>query len=170
MQNKRFDYFVMDVDGTLTDGRIILGQDGAEYKSFYVKDGYGIANLLPVMGIEPVVVTGRQSEIVTRRCRELGIRRCYQNVADKKKLMDALFADSLNRVLYMGDDLNDYDAMRYIRSGGGMIACPADAADEIKEISDYISKKKGGFGAVRDCICHIKMLYYNKIEVGGSRT
>lgn len=167
MQNKRFDYFIMDVDGTLTDGRIILGQDGAEYKCFYAQDGYGIAKLLPIMGIEPVVVTGRQSEIVTRRCSELGIHRCYQNVADKQKLIDALFAGSLNRVLYMGDDLNDYDAMQYIRSGGGMIACPSDAVDEIKEISDYISKKKGGFGAVRDCIYYIKMLYYSEMKIGG---
>ena len=77
---KKFKLLIMDVDGTLTNGKIWMGNEGEEYKAFDVKDGYGIAHLLPLMKITPVVITGRKSEIVERRCRELGILECHQEM------------------------------------------------------------------------------------------
>ena len=74
---------VMDVDGTLTDGHIYMGPDGEVMKAFDVKDGYGIAHILPRYGIIPVIITGRRSQIVERRCAELGITELYQGVGDK---------------------------------------------------------------------------------------
>ena len=68
---KRIRWLVMDVDGTLTDGKIYIGQDGREFKTFDIKDGYGIRNILPEYGIEPVIITGKSSEIVRKRCEEL---------------------------------------------------------------------------------------------------
>ena len=82
---------VMDVDGTLTDGKIYMGAEGEMMKAFDVKDGYGIAHILPRLGITPVIITGRRSGIVERRCAELGITELYQGVRDKlEKLRELL--------------------------------------------------------------------------------
>ena len=82
---------VMDVDGTLTDGKINISSNGELYKSFDVKDGYGIAKILPKLNIVPAIITGRKSDILSHRCKELKITHCYQGVNDKKnKLLDLL--------------------------------------------------------------------------------
>lgn len=80
---KTIKYLVMDVDGTLTDGKVYIGNNGEICKAFCIKDGYGIRNLLIPSGIIPIIITGRESAIVFNRCRELGITRIYQGISDK---------------------------------------------------------------------------------------
>ena len=143
--------FVMDVDGTLTDGKIYIGSKGEEFKSFNVKDGYAINNMLHKNGIKTAIITGRESEIVNIRARELNIDYVYQNVKDKLEILKQiaeLYNITFEEVAYIGDDLNDFESMKKC----GVTGCPADAVDEIKNISNYISKYNGGEGAVRDFI------------------
>ena len=101
---------VMDVDGTLTDGRIYVGAQGEVMKAFDVRDGYAIAHLLPTRGIVPVIITGRSSEIVAQRAKELKITELYQGVSDKLeklKTVAAAYGASADEIAYIGDDLND---------------------------------------------------------------
>jgi len=142
---------VIDVDGTLTDGKIYMGQDGEIFKVFNIKDGYAIHELLPKYNIIPVVITGRISRIVENRARELGIKHIYQGVEDKIEQLRKLVSEiniSLANVAYIGDDINDLDCMKNC----GFKGCPADAEPKIKKIANFISKKKGGEGAVREFI------------------
>lgn len=142
---------VMDVDGTLTDGGIYMGDDGEIMKRFDVKDGYAIRVLLPQMGVIPIIITGRQSEIVFRRCKELGIKRIVQGSTDKWPQLRMIMEEeqiALEEVAYIGDDLNDFECMSKV----GVKGCPSDAANEIKEISDYVTEHVGGKGAVREFV------------------
>ncbi len=145
------EYLVMDVDGTLTDGKIYMGESGEMFKAFSIKDGYGIHDLLIPSGIIPVIITGRKSGIVSRRCNELGITRVYQGVSDKLEVLRNITAD-LSRVAYIGDDLNDLVCMKSVKAAGGLVGCPKDAVKEVREISDFVSQFNGGEGAVRDYI------------------
>ena len=143
--------FVMDVDGTLTDGKIYIGSGEKEFKACNVKDGYAINEILHTNNIKTAIVTGRKSDIVEIRARELRIDYVYQNVSDKVetiKQMVELYGIPFEEVAYIGDDLNDFEVMKKC----GITGCPSDAVDEIKNISDYVSKYKGGEGAVRDFI------------------
>lgn len=141
---------VLDVDGTLTDGRLYFGAQGEQLKSFHVKDGYVLARLSQI-GVTPIIITGRTSGIVESRARELNITHIYQGITDKraccKKVLDDLGC-LLPETLYIGDDLNDLSCMVEC----GERACPCDAVREVKEICTYISPLRGGEGAVRDCI------------------
>ena len=148
---------VMDVDGTLTDGKVYMSSDGELLKAFDIKDGYAIFSLLPQMGIVPVVITGRQSEIVNKRCLELGITEIYQGCLDKSKVMKEVaqrLGVSINEngiiegCAYIGDDILDLPAMKM----SGICGCPSDAVDEVKGVVDYICTKKGGEGAVREFV------------------
>lgn len=149
-------YLVLDVDGTMTDGNIYIGSDGEIAKAFSVKDGYAISELLPRMGIEPLIVTGRSSEIVKRRCEELGVSNLYQGVSKKDAFLKThlmpTFGIKFSDLAYMGDDMNDFAAMVEVKRGGGLIGCPCDAAPKVIGISDYTSTKVGGGGAVRDFV------------------
>lgn len=143
----------MDVDGTLTDGKIYMGNNGEFFKAFNIKDGYGIAHILKNAGIEPIIITGRTSDIVVQRCLDLKIRKVYQGQIDKiPVLMDAIGGDSLETCAYIGDDEPDYKCMKLIKDAGGKTGCPADAIENIIEISDFVSSKNAGDGAVRDFI------------------
>ena len=107
--------FVIDVDGTLTDGRINMGPDGELFKSFNIKDGYGINEMLPAHGIVPAIITGRTSQIVANRARELHITELYQGKHDKLDTLRALMAKyqcSRENVAYIGDDILDIVCMR----------------------------------------------------------
>ena len=145
---------VMDVDGTLTDGKIYIGPDGECMKAFNVKDGYGIAQILPKHGILPIIITGRASAITERRAEELNIHCLYQNVSNKvsvlKKIMNEnkLVSDA---VAYIGDDLNDLPAMKVC----GCVGCPNDSTKEVLEYADYVCTKNGGAGAVSEFIDYI---------------
>lgn len=145
-------YLIMDVDGTLTDGKIYMGPNGEAFKVFSVKDGYAICNILPVLGMEPVIITGRSSAIVENRCKELGITKLWQGEKDKQQRMLWLTDNHPEEVAYIGDDLNDLAVMQLVAECGGVVACPGDAAEEVRGIAHYISPKNGGDGAVRDFI------------------
>ena len=145
----------LDVDGTLTDGKIYMGSEGELCKAFNIKDGYGIGVLLRQAGIEPIIITGRSSQIVENRCRELGITSLYQGVEVKlKKMQELLEAKGLKlaEAAYIGDDINDLECMKAIKDGGGLVGCPSDAVTQVKAISHFISGHAGGEGAVRDFI------------------
>lgn len=151
MNSEKIRALIMDVDGTLTDGGIYVGEAGEVMKRFDVKDGYGIHNMLPEMDIVPIIITGRKSEIVVNRCRELGILDVVQGSKDKVSDMKRLLKDKgieLSEVAYMGDDLNDLECMKLV----GVRGCPADAVQEIKEVSDIVTCSRGGYGAVREFI------------------
>ncbi len=142
---------VMDVDGTLTDGGIYIGGEGEVMKRFYVRDGQAIKHFLPRLGITPVVITGRASQIVARRCEELDIRHLVQNSADKwrdlRNILEQLKA-SPEETAYIGDDVNDLDCMRRV----GICGCPADADSSVLSVARYVTKAAGGYGAVREFI------------------
>ena len=144
-------YLVMDVDGTLTDGKIYMGQNGEVMKAFNIKDGAGIHDILLSSGIVPVIITGRTSDIVLNRCKELGIKEVYQGVSDKIGKLKDITVD-LKTVAYIGDDINDLSCMKPIREAGGLVGCPADAVDDVKDVADYVALHNGGEGAVRDFI------------------
>lgn len=142
---------VTDVDGTLTDGKLYIGESGECFKVFSIKDGLGIKEMLARLGIQCAVITGRQSKIVAARCAELGVKYLFQNVSDKASCLRKLMHDlKLNQgeIAYIGDDLNDLDAMKLCALKG----CPANAAEEVKAVCDFVSTHNGGDGAVRDFI------------------
>lgn len=147
----------LDIDGTLTDGKIYIGNQGEVIKSFNVKDGYAIAHILPLYDIVPIVITGRTSEIVSYRCAELGIRHVFQGVSNKLDKMKEILCDlcdtmscekGMKNVFYFGDDIPDKECMMISEKCG----CPNDAANEVKMVCDYISPYNGGDGAARDFI------------------
>ena len=144
-------YLAMDVDGTLTDGKIYMGMDGEACKAFDVKDGCGIHDIAIPNGIIPIIITGRKSEIVSRRCKELEIINVYQGVKDKLNVLSKITAD-FSEIAYIGDDINDLQCMTKVKQEGGLVGCPNDAVIEVKNISDFISEYNGGAGAVRQYI------------------
>lgn len=144
-------YLVMDVDGTLTDGKIYMSNSGELMKAFNIKDGCGIHDILIPAGIIPVIITGRSSDIVLNRCKELGINDVFQGVGNKIENLRKVTTD-LSNVAYIGDDINDLSCMEPVKSAGGLIGCPADAVEKVKSIADYIAPHNGGDGAVRDFI------------------
>lgn len=154
-------FLVMDVDGTLTDGKIYMGQDGELFKAFDIKDGYGVKCLLPEANIIPVVITARNSRIVENRCREMGVTELHQGKMDKyttlvqvlKKYSELDKTEyTLANVAYVGDDLLDLQCMQPIKDAGGFIACPNDAVDKVRDTANYIANKNAGSGAVREII------------------
>lgn len=145
-------YLVMDVDGTLTDGKIYMGQQGEIAKAFDIKDGCGIILVLPKYNITPVIITARESQILENRCNELGISDLHQGVKDKLSKLKEIVGNDLSAVAYAGDDLPDILCMEEIKKNGGVVLCPSDAIPEIKAMSDYVSGYKAGDGAIRDCI------------------
>ena len=147
----RIKYLVMDVDGTLTDGKIYMGNNGEVFKVFNVKDGYGIHEITCKLDIVPIIITGRNSNILLNRCKEIGIEKVYQGVSDKLKILKKIVSD-LSEVAYIGDDVNDLQCMLAVNAAGGLNGCPADAVHAIKKVSDYIASNNGGNGAVRDFI------------------
>lgn len=157
-------FLFMDVDGTLTDGRIYMAADGELFKVFNIKDGCGIKDILPEYEILPVIITARYSEALKNRCKELGISRLYQGVRTKyekaKETIEEYNRENnskfeLRNCAYIGDDILDLQCMIPIKKAGGLVGCPADAEKKILDIADFISVKNGGCGAVRDFIEYI---------------
>lgn len=162
---KKIKVLVMDVDGTLTDGKIYMSAHGETVKAFNIKDGFGIKDILPSINVLPVILTGRTSEIVTRRCEELDVLHVYQGIHNKElKLKEILKMSEkyagMENIAYIGDDVLDLNVMKPIKAAGGLIGCPADAIKEILAVADFISDKCGGEGAVRDFIEYIRI--YNE--------
>ena len=139
---------VFDVDGVLTDGRLLVGPEGEISKAFDTLDGHGI-KLLAQAGVTPAIITGRQSEIVAWRAGELGIEHLYQGVADKREAFAHLLAATQLQATdagYMGDDWPDLPVMTMV----GFTACPAQAHAELRSRAHYVAQATGGRGAVRE--------------------
>ena len=142
---------VMDVDGTLTDGRIYVGAEGEVMKAFDVRDGYAVAHILPIVGIIPVIITGKSSEIVAQRARTLKIEEVHQGILDKLPKLKEIaekYDVKPEEIAYIGDDVNDIECMSYC----GMTACPHDALPSVKLHVKYICECNGGRGAVREFV------------------
>lgn len=151
MDRKNIKYLVMDVDGTLTDGKIYMGNTGEVCKAFNIKDGCGIHDIAIPNGLIPVIITGRESQIILNRCKELGIQNIYQGVSNKLEKLISITQD-FSEVAYIGDDINDLSCMKAVKEAGGIIGCPKDAVKKVVEIADYVAGHNGGDGAVRDFI------------------
>ncbi|MBQ8665547.1 MAG: HAD-IIIA family hydrolase [Lachnospiraceae bacterium] len=148
---KKIKALIMDVDGTLTDGKIYMGQNGEVFKAFDIHDGLAIHELLPLHEVTPVIITGRSSAIVDNRARELGVKHVYQGVGNKPEKIEELCKTlncSKNEMAYIGDDLADLDAMKMCEVRG----CPRNAVAEICDICEFVSEKNSGEGAVRDFV------------------
>jgi len=143
---------ILDVDGVMTDGRIIMDYAGREIKNFDVKDGHGIKVLMRY-GIDVVLVTGRRSAVVEHRARDLGISEVHQGVTNKLEIADTILRNrSLNyeHIAFVGDDIVDISLLRRV----GFSAAVADAAEDVKKCADYVTIRKGGRGAVRE-VCEV---------------
>ena len=139
---------VFDVDGVLTDGRIIFSNSGEETKLFDVKDGHGI-KLLMRSGIDVAIITARESEVVRRRARDLGITHVFQGMKDKKMALEELVKASgvtPDAMAYMGDDIIDLPVLKRV----AFSAAVADAVSEVIERVDFVAKRPGGRGAARE--------------------
>lgn len=145
---RRLRLLALDVDGVLTDGRIVYGNDGEELKAFSIKDGLGI-KLAQRAGLQVAIITGRSSGIVARRAAELGIDLVVQGREDKLVALQELCASlgiTPGECAYMGDDLPDLAAIR----AAGLGLTVSDAAAPVLEAADWVSARAGGEGAVRE--------------------
>ncbi len=144
------DTFIFDVDGVMTDGIVLLTPDGQMLRSMNVKDGYAL-QLAIKKGYRIIIITGGNSEAVRQRFEGLGIKEIYLAIGNKLEVFHEIVKrDNLKmeNILYMGDDIPDYEIMKEV----GVAACPADAAQEIKHISKYISPVSAGKGCARDVL------------------
>jgi len=147
---KKIKLLILDVDGVLTDGSIILNSDGKEIKSFHVRDGHGV-KMAQKAGIEVAIVSGRNSKVVELRAEELGITEVYQGIHKKSSVYEALLKRCNlkdKNVAFMGDDIVDIELFKR----AGLSAVPKDADDRVKRLADFVSTKEGGRGAVRELI------------------
>ena len=142
--------FIFDIDGVLTDGSVILEPTGEQSRTMNVKDGFAL-QLAVKKGYRVAIISGGKNEIVRKRFTGLGIQDVYIGAAHKWDSFNELkltYNLKDEEILYMGDDVPDYEIMNTI----GLPTCPGDAATEIKQISQYISPIDGGKGCVRDVI------------------
>ena len=142
--------FVFDVDGVLTEGSLLILNDGQMARLMNIKDGYAL-QLAIKKGYRVVIISGGTSDAVQQRLEKLGVKDCFLKVDNKKeKLMEYVAQHQLNwnEILFMGDDIPDYVPMQLT----GLPCCPADAVPEIKQISHYISAFASGKGCARDVI------------------
>jgi 3-deoxy-D-manno-octulosonate 8-phosphate phosphatase (KDO 8-P phosphatase) len=145
---KNIKLVLLDVDGVMTDGRIIFDSNGIESKFFNVKDGHGI-KLLQRAGVEVGIISGRSSQVVANRAAELGITRVFQGSLDKLPVYRQILADTGladDQVAFMGDDIIDIPVMRRV----GFAAAPADAVEEVLPHAHFVARNRGGWGAVRE--------------------
>jgi len=139
---------ILDVDGVMTDGRIIMDNEGHEIKHFDARDGHGL-KMIQRYGIEVVLLTGRKSEVVNHRARDLGIKNVYQGAINKKDVLEEILRKHNlpgSDVAFVGDDIVDIPVIKRV----GFSATVADAIDVVKKTVDYVTTHKGGRGAVRE--------------------
>lgn len=149
-RTNKIELFLMDVDGVLTDGRIVYGPGRSEWKFFDVKDGHGI-KLIQRAGLTVGIITGRKSDVVARRSSELGIEFVFQGEHDKTVALGKIMERTgfgWEEIAYVGDDIVDIPVLTRV----GFAATVQDAAQEVKDVAHYVSTKPGGRGAVRDII------------------
>jgi len=154
---KKITTFIFDIDGVLTDGTVLVLENGLQARRMSIRDGYAL-QLAIKKGYRVLVVSGANASPVTDRLNKLGIEEVQMGVLNKKAFVEKyLDANKLGpaEVLYMGDDIPDQPVMSMV----GLPVCPADAVEEIRAISKYISPLNGGSGCVRDVIEQV--LKYN---------
>ncbi|MEP7377492.1 MAG: 3-deoxy-D-manno-octulosonate 8-phosphate phosphatase [Chitinophagaceae bacterium] len=147
---KKITTFIFDMDGVLTDGTVLVMENGLQARRMSIRDGYAL-QLAVKKGYRLLVVSGADSSPVTERMNKLGVTEIHMAVSNKKDFVEKyMTANRLlaEEVLFMGDDIPDYSAMSIV----GLPACPADAVAEIRAISKYVSPVTGGYGSVRDVI------------------
>ena len=147
---KKVSCFAFDVDGVLTDGSLLILDDGQMVRRMNIKDGYAL-QLAVKKGYKLVIISGGMSEAVRIRLNKLGIEDVFLKVENKLATLEKYRKDNdleKHEILFMGDDIPDYEVMKE----AGIACCPLDAAPEIKTISHYISNYKGGEGCARDVI------------------
>jgi 3-deoxy-D-manno-octulosonate 8-phosphate phosphatase (KDO 8-P phosphatase) len=142
--------FIFDVDGVLTDGTVLILEDEVQARRMSIKDGYAL-QLAVKKNYHILVISGAASSPVVNRLNKLGILDIHMGVTDKKAFVKNFIANNnltIGQVLFMGDDMPDLPVMPLV----GLPTCPADAVEEIKAASKYISPMSGGYGCVRDVI------------------
>lgn len=147
---KHIKYFILDMDGVLTDGSLYIHPDGEWTRKMNIKDGYAL-QLAIKSGYKILVISGSESKPVSERLNKLGITEVYMKITEKEKFLKEYIVKnnwSFEEMLGMGDDVPDYNFMQIT----GLACCPINASDDIKKISAYISPFKGGEGCVRDVI------------------
>lgn len=152
---------VFDVDGVLTDGRILLSDDGRESRAFHVRDGLGL-KLLRAAGIEVAIISARRSRLVEKRMTELGVPHVIQGSDDKRAALDRLL-DELglgpDECAYTGDDLPDLAVMRR----AGLALAVADAHPAVTARAHWVTRKPGGAGAARE-VCDLLLAAQDKLD------
>ncbi len=141
---------VLDVDGVLTDGRLVYGPAGEEVKVFHVQDGLAI-EAARGGGLRVAIISGRASPAVSRRMADLGVIEVHQGAGDKPAVLDAVLRRQGVRpreAAYMGDDLTDLALLRSV----GLALAPANAAAEVKRVAHWVGTRRGGDGAVREAV------------------
>jgi len=147
---KKINTLIFDYDGVLTDGTVITTENGDQLRSGHVRDGYAL-HLALKKGYNIAVISGGTSDSISLRLKTLKLTDIFIRVSNKIEIFNQYIKQKnvdASQVLYMGDDIPDYKVMQMV----GLPVCPADAAEEIKSISKYISSYKGGHGCVRDII------------------
>ncbi len=150
---RRIRLVVLDVDGTLTDGRLYYGKDGEAFKAFDVRDGHALRLLQMYGGVKLAVLTGRRADLVLQRCRELSIEHVVGQSRAKGTAIEGIAREMgipMAEVAYMGDDVNDLPALRKV----ALSCAPADAAPEVLREVSWVSKRPAGRGAVRE-LCEL---------------
>ena len=140
-----------DNDGVMTDTGVYYSEQGEAFKRFSIRDGMGVERLREA-GIETAIITGELSGSVRKRAEKLRLRHVYLGVRDKLAQLQAIFQEtglSIEQLAYIGDDVNDLDALRAIRAFG-LTAAPADAMEEVRKSVHYNCKARGGDGAFRE--------------------
>jgi len=140
----------LDVDGVLTDGTVLVTEDGDQLRRFSIKDGYAIQLAMKV-GLQIIVISGGRSQGVLKRLQNLGVLEVHLGISNKLQLMNEIIHRqgwSREDVAFMGDDVPDLDCLKNV----GLALCPQDAVEEVKAVSGYVSPKNGGAGCVRDVL------------------
>lgn len=149
---KKVKLLLLDVDGVLTDGRIIRSNKGDEIKNFNVNDGLGVL-LVKRSGIKCLILTAKASRIVTARAKDMGIDKVYQGFHYKAEALEDIlkkFEVSADEICFIGDDVIDIPVLKRV----GLAVCPPNAMHEVKPLAHLITEKKGGYGAVRE-VCDL---------------
>jgi 3-deoxy-D-manno-octulosonate 8-phosphate phosphatase (KDO 8-P phosphatase) len=147
---KNINTFIFDYDGVLTDGSIITLDDGEAYRTTNVKDGYAL-QLAIKKGYRVAVISGAKADCMLNRLKSLQIKDIFLGIENKLEVFNSYLIENnlkAEQVLFMGDDIPDYEVML----NAGIPTCPADAVEEIRKVSSYISNIPGGKGCVRDVI------------------
>ncbi|MFH1791397.1 MAG: HAD hydrolase family protein [Candidatus Omnitrophota bacterium] len=158
---KKIKLLLLDVDGVMTDGRVVCGAGGGELKSFDINDGFGIV-LIKRAGLKTAILTAKNSPIVRRRAKDLKIDRVYGDFHYKIRALDSIkkvFKVALDEICFVGDDLVDIPLLKRV----GLAVAVPNAVEEVKKCAHFITRKEGGRGAVRE-VCEFILKSQGKWE------